>query len=292
MKSIASRVAILSFWLASFAGAALADSAGGPSQPATSALSRPHDMTCRVPEPGAQELAKEPRVQKYSEQLAADPGNPDALWNRGLVYLAIGADRLALADLNALIGRGGAIAEDYNNRCYARIRLDDVSGAIEDCDRALAMKPDFADAYDTRGLARLKSGQPQAAIEDFDAALKLNPRLGTSLYARGIAKQQIGAAADAESDMDDGMLYNGNAGNEVASYGIDDPHSERGLNGVVHISEKGVITVANGYRGPDGSIADTMTAYEPGEPGYEEVVRHLCGLQPGDQKLFRTWRRR
>jgi tetratricopeptide (TPR) repeat protein len=288
MASIAYRVAVLSIWLTSIAGVAFADPANGPPQ---AAISRPHDMTCKIPEPDAQELAKEPRIAKYSARLAADPADRDALAKRASVYASIDANRLALADYNALIERGEASAENFNDRCYLRIVLDDMPAAIEDCDQALLLKPDYADAYDTRGMARLKNGQPQAAIEDFDAALKLNPRLSTSLYARGIAKQQIGAVAEAESDMHDGMLYNSYAGNEVAIYGIVDPHSERGLSGVVHIDQKGEITVANGYELPNGSIADSRTYYKPGEPRYEETVRHLCGLKPGEQKLFRPWRR-
>ena len=247
------------------------------------------DMTCKIPEPDADELGKDPRIQALSGKLAANAGDRESLKARSEIYALKGAYTLALADLNAAVDLGAASSEILNDRCYVRAVLDDLTGAAQDCDESLRLDSSDADAFDSRGFLRLKSGEFQAAIADFDAALRLDPKQASSLYGRGIAKIRIGDSTAGEVDLHAGMYLNGVVGNELASRGIPDPHPEWGLEGVVHISEDGIVTVANGVE-INGMIADTRQEYRPGDDRYEEVVRHLCGLQPRDQKSFRPWR--
>jgi Flp pilus assembly protein TadD len=71
---------------------------------------------------------------------------------------------------------------------------------IADCDRSLALDPEWGDAYDTRDLARLRAGDPRNALADFDRALQLDPKLATSRYGRAVALERRGRAADGERD--------------------------------------------------------------------------------------------
>lgn len=36
--------------------------------------------------------------------------------------------------------------------------------------------------------------------------------------------------------------------------------------------------------GPDGAIGDALINYAPGDPHYEQILAHLGGLQPGEEK--------
>ena len=246
------------------------------------------DMTCRIEEPTVDELARDPRIKSASDALALRPDDRDARNRRAQLYGFKGAYGAALTDFNALIAQGQRDAETYNDRCFVRTVLGDLPAALADCDAAVRQKPNLANARDSRGLARLKNGAFAAAIEDFDVALRLDPKLASTLYARGIAKQRSGLAAEGEADLRAAMNIDSLAGNEVASYGIADPHPEWGLRGVVHFSGDNVV-IADGDEMPDGSIADSRTTYTPGDPRFAEVVRHLCGLKAGEQKLFRPW---
>lgn len=260
-----------------------------PAQP-TAQADPASDPMCKIAEPGPQELAKNPRIRKLSERIAINPTDRDTLSIRARLYASIGAYSMALADFDSVIKQSGGGPETFNDRCYVRAVLGDLPAAIDDCNEALRQKPDFTDALDSRGLARLKSGQPQRAIEDFDAALKLNDLLPTTLYARGVAKLQLGAAAQAEADMRAAIKLDSLAGDEIAKFGIADPHPEWGLSGYVRINDAGEISVTNGHALSDGTIADTRTDYTPQDPRYDEMVRHLCGLKPGERKRFRPWR--
>jgi tetratricopeptide (TPR) repeat protein len=249
----------------------------------------PPDMMCKIPEPGADELLKYPRLKALNDKLTANPDDREALNARAKFYGSKDAHTLALADYDAAIRLGAGGSDILNDRCYTRAVLDDLPGAALDCEEALRLDPNDANILDSRGFVRLKSGQLENAIADFDAALKINPKLAGSFYARGIAKSRLGALVESEADLHAGMALDSRIGNELASLGVPDPHPEWGLRGVVHISDEGVVTVANAYE-INGAIADTRQDYKPGDADYDEVVRHLCGLKPGDQRFFRPWR--
>src|ERR1700730_11377879 len=42
-------------------------------------------------------------------------------------------------------------------------------------------------------------------------------------------------------------------------------------------------------RTADGTPADAVLAYPPGDPQYDEVLRHLGGLTPRESKLVPPW---
>ena len=249
----------------------------------------PPDMMCKIPEPGADELLTYPRLKALNDKLTANPDDREALEARAKFYGSKDAHTLALADYDAAIRLGAGGSAILNDRCYTRAILDDLPGAALDCEQALRLDSNDANILDSRGFVRLKSGQLENAIADFDAALKINPRLAGSFYARGIAKSRLGALVEGEADLHAGMALDSRIGNELARFGVPDPHPEWGLRGVVHISDEGVVTVADAFE-INGAIADTRQDYKPGDAEYDEVVRHLCGLKPGDQKLFRPWR--
>jgi tetratricopeptide (TPR) repeat protein len=89
-----------------------------------------------------------------------------------------------------------------NNRCWLRtLAGTDLKGAIDDCNRAVHMRPHVAGYLDSRGLARLRSGDAKKAIDDYDDALALDPKIATSLYGRGLAKRRLGDEAGAARDI-------------------------------------------------------------------------------------------
>jgi tetratricopeptide (TPR) repeat protein len=260
-------------------------------QPEAPVQSKPlPDMMCKVPEPGTDELLKDARIKAQNDKLKENSQDREALEMRGKIYADKRAYTLALADFDAAIRLGSNEVEIFNDRCFVRGVLGDLTGAAQDCEGALRLKPNQANILDTRGFVRLKSGQMERAIEDFDSALKIDPKLVDSLYARGIAKIRIGDTAGGEADLHAARDRDSLVGNTLAEIGVPDPHPEWGLSGVVHISKEGEVTISNGFE-INGTFYDTRKEYKPGDAGYQELLRHLCGLKPGEQKFFRPWRR-
>ncbi|MEO1645390.1 MAG: tetratricopeptide repeat protein, partial [Chloroflexota bacterium] len=64
----------------------------------------------------------------------------------------------------------------------------DYQGAINDCNQAIKITPEYADAYYNRGVARRKLKDYKRAINDFIIAATLYKKKGDKASYQGILK--------------------------------------------------------------------------------------------------------
>ena len=64
--------------------------------------------------------------------------------------------------------------------------------AIEDCSKAIELKPDYADPYNNRGAAYVGKGEADRAIVDCNKAIDLEPDFVQAYYNRGNAYSKRG----------------------------------------------------------------------------------------------------
>ena len=62
------------------------------------------------------------------------------------------------------------------NRGAAYIDKGDFDRAIEDCNKAIELKPDYAEVYYNRGLTYGIKGDFDRTIKDCNKAIELNPK--------------------------------------------------------------------------------------------------------------------
>jgi Flp pilus assembly protein TadD len=86
----------------------------------------------------------------------------------------------------------GQTAKEYLNRGVAKTKLDDLTGAIADYNKAINLNPNDADAYCGRGYAKLRLRDYRGARSDFNMAINLNPNLALAYCGRGLAKIMLG----------------------------------------------------------------------------------------------------
>lgn len=93
--------------------------------------------------------------------------------------------------------------------CYnlgnAHLRKGEISQAVEQYSRAIALDPKRAEPYNNRGTARRRLGDHQGAIEDFAAAIRLNPALAEAHNNRGNARRHLGAPAESIADYNQAL---------------------------------------------------------------------------------------
>jgi len=97
-----------------------------------------------------------------------------------------------------------ALANAFDDRCWARGNNRQYDLAIADCDAALKLSPKPPFAFGNRGTAYLHKAQYERAIADYDAALALFAARGSGgaefYFGRAIAHARLGqpnlAAAD------------------------------------------------------------------------------------------------
>ena len=83
----------------------------------------------------------------------------------------------AIADCDSAIKLDAEHPYGYHTRGVAKAILDDYSGALEDFDKTINLKPDFARAYYNRALAKEKLGKGSAKA-DFKKARELDADMG------------------------------------------------------------------------------------------------------------------
>ncbi|HEX7771319.1 MAG TPA: tetratricopeptide repeat protein, partial [Pyrinomonadaceae bacterium] len=99
-------------------------------------------------------------------------------------------------------------ANAYNNRGLVRFKKNDYTGAIEDFDQALKIRPGLADIYMNRAAALRAMGERQAAMKDLDRAIALKKDFYQAYSNRGSLKLDLGDTANALIDLNRSIEIN------------------------------------------------------------------------------------
>jgi len=111
----------------------------------------------------------------YRAVLEAEPDNFDALHLYGVLKHQAGEPLEALKLIGEALRRNGQAAAAHSNRASALIALGRHQDALESCDRALALRPDFPEALVNRGNALAGLARREDAIASYEKALALRP---------------------------------------------------------------------------------------------------------------------
>lgn len=121
---------------------------------------------------------------KLDKALAIDPGNPDALQTRALIYQLQGEDELA----NTLFERALSVAPDFtrarNNYAaflYSQGRIAEACNQLERASRNIEYD-DRAQLFTNLGLCQRELGNLEAALKNLQRAQDINPRSARSYY--------------------------------------------------------------------------------------------------------------
>jgi tetratricopeptide (TPR) repeat protein len=141
----------------------------------------------------------------FSHTLKVTDYNWFAYNNRGVSYRDLGNFRQAIEDCGKAIEIKPDYADAYNNRGNAYRGLGINKQAIKDYDRAIEIRPDYADAYNNRGNAYNSLGNYRQAIEDYDRAIKIKPGNAEAYINSGVAYNGLGNYNQAIKDLNRGI---------------------------------------------------------------------------------------
>ncbi len=117
----------------------------------------------------------EQAIRDFSQAIQLQPDNPEAYFNRGKVYAAGYAIKLAIADISTAIELKPDYVEAYFYRGFVHVVTGNPKQGIVDFSKVIELQPDYAEAYAFRGKAYAGSGDPEQAIRDFEQYLELAP---------------------------------------------------------------------------------------------------------------------
>jgi tetratricopeptide (TPR) repeat protein len=160
-------------------------------------------------------------IADYTEAIRLDPKYTFAYNGRGNAYQAKGDNDRAIADFTEAIRLDPKYVFAYSNRCWARALAGrDLAQALDDCNKALRLRPGDSDTLNSRGLVQLKLMAFDLSVADYSAAIAQNPKDASSLYGRGIAKLKSGDSTGGDADIAAAKAIKPDIADVYAGYGV------------------------------------------------------------------------
>jgi tetratricopeptide (TPR) repeat protein len=140
-------------------------------------------------------------ITLYDHTLKVTDNNCRIYINRGAAYCGIGNYKQAIDDCSRAIEIKPGYADAYINRGVAYYGLSNYKQAIEDYDRGIEIKQGNAYSYYNRGNAYAGLGNYRQAIEDYDRAIEIKPGYAVAYINRSIAYVSLGNNNLAVNDL-------------------------------------------------------------------------------------------
>jgi len=137
----------------------------------------------------------------WSTVIENDTTIPTAWLNRGFARGKLKDYHGALEDFNKSINLRPNYPEAFYNRGIIKIELRDINGGLNDFSTAIKIMPDYANAYCFRGNVRREMGDNIGALDDFNKAIRIKPKFKEAYNNRGIVFSNLGKTNEALSDF-------------------------------------------------------------------------------------------
>lgn len=140
----------------------------------------------------------------FSKSIDIEPTSK-ALRNRAEVYYRFGKFIEAIQDCNAAIKLNPDFVEAYQIRLFAYTGLEKFDEALQDCNIAIELDPKNAGQYSNRAMVFERKGQKDKAFKDYEKAIKLDPNFAHSYVNRGVLYFNTGEYSKALNDYNDAI---------------------------------------------------------------------------------------
>lgn len=123
----------------------------------------------------------------------------EQVMNIGRNVLSMDDYMLSIQYFNQAIKAKPYMAEPYYLRAFAKMQLEDLEGAEEDCTLSIERNKFRTETYKLRGFVRQSLGKDSLAVEDYDIGLRYNPQDKYFLFYKSVAETELGRYAGADS---------------------------------------------------------------------------------------------
>ena len=137
----------------------------------------------------------------FNEASDLDPGNADARFERGRIYINQRQYEDAIADYDVVLGLQPDNGPAYFNRGLAHEFLGLLAEAVADYTADIAIRPNNRDTYYRRGRISARGKDFAAAAADYSIILEIQAFDVPALRGRGYASFNLGDFALTEHDF-------------------------------------------------------------------------------------------
>jgi tetratricopeptide (TPR) repeat protein len=146
--------------------------------------------------------------KEFTQALALDPRNADALKSRGFCRLNLEMPEEAIADLiqASQLDPADPMTLKYRALAYATLRdfsraITDYKAVAEAMPEASEIKQELASVYAVRSHERFENGQFSEAADDMTEAIRLAPESPVNYHRRGACYFHMGEYQKAHDDL-------------------------------------------------------------------------------------------
>lgn len=132
----------------------------------------------------------------------------DAYYNRGIIYMNENKTREAVDDFDKAIALKPYHSNAYNNKGLALMNANMGAEALIQFNMSIEKKPDNADAYYNRGTLFLREQKDAEAIRDYNKAIELKPDYAEAYNNRGSVFVKMKRNEDALKDFNKALELN------------------------------------------------------------------------------------
>jgi tetratricopeptide (TPR) repeat protein len=147
-------------------------------------------------------------IAEFSQALASNPNDIDALSQRATSYFSLGEYDKAIADNTEVIRLNPKDVKTYVTRSITYLLLEEYDKTISDLNEVIRLNPEFAEAYNMRGVSYNLLGEYDKAIADYTEAIRLNPELAQTYGVRGRSYNNLGEYDKAIADFNEAIRLN------------------------------------------------------------------------------------
>lgn len=140
----------------------------------------------------------------FREAVKAAPDNYKGYYNLGLLFLKKQDPDEAIRQFNSAISLY-EYAKAYTGRATAFHLKGDLSKAVHDAERAIALEPDHAKAYFVLGNCYSDMNDHEKALKNFDRAISLDPNEAEFYFKRAIVKGKQQQFAQCATDLKEAL---------------------------------------------------------------------------------------
>jgi tetratricopeptide (TPR) repeat protein len=145
-------------------------------------------------------------VNEFSQALASNPNDIDALAGRAEAYFWLNDFPQAIQDFDAVLERNPNNPTFFLHRGYAHGEQKEHDKAIADYTEAIRLDPQYAYAYNNRGYSYNSLGEYDQAIPDLNEAIRLDPQYALAYVNRADSYINLGEYDQAIADCNTAIL--------------------------------------------------------------------------------------
>jgi tetratricopeptide (TPR) repeat protein len=140
-------------------------------------------------------------VQKVTAEIEQSPDDPALYLKRAAAKVELGAPKEALEDCGRALSIRPDCVDGYLARAAIYFDLEAFYECADDCAKALRIDRARVEAYHRRASARAAIGDYASAVADYDEAIMLRPQHAWLFKDRGEMKSRLGDLNGALDDL-------------------------------------------------------------------------------------------